>query len=107
MSEAIVLQLVAGCFGVVIALLALFGTILTVLSNRTRQHARAASNNSAQTRDQVTNDHEINLRDDLDAKFRSLNNRLDRQGRQINRLFRNDRELAEEIEQTRDPRRKE
>jgi hypothetical protein len=107
MSEAVLLQLIATTGVVLGALLLFFGTVLTVLSNRTRQHARAASNNTAETRDEVKNDHKTNLRDDLDAKFAEVLAELAgvkstqaTQGRQINHLFRNDRELHEELEQT-------
>jgi hypothetical protein len=100
-SEPVLLQLIATAGVVIAALLLFFGTVLTLLSNRTRQHARAASDNSAQARDQVTNDHTLNLRDDLDEKFRQVNLRFDLQARQIGRLFANDRELHEELEQTR------
>lgn len=100
MSDAVTVQLIATIGVVLTALMVLFGTVLTLMSNRTRQHARAASNNTAQTRDQVTNDHKVNLRDDLDAKFATINRRLDTQSRQIQRLFRNDTELKHELEQT-------
>lgn len=88
-------------FGTIItAVITTIGIVAVALINRTRQHAKAASDNTAETRDEFVNDHKTNLRDDLDAKFAGLNKRLDKQSRQIAALFARDRELAQEIEQT-------
>lgn len=105
-------QIVLAFGSIVVAIITTVGLIAIALINRTRQHAKAASDNTAKTRDEFTNDHKVNLRDDLDEKFAGLeaqmrkqgsqiNGRLDRQARQINKLFANDRDLADELEQTR------
>jgi hypothetical protein len=111
MTEAIQLQLIItfgalGGTGIIT-----LGSILIAIANRTRQHAKAASDNTAETRDQVKNDHTVNLRDDLDGKqadvlatLKTIIDTQGRQGRQIALLFRQDREMAEELEHTQQPR---
>lgn len=66
---------------IVIVFGSIFATIITTIGvvivaslNRTRQHAKNASDNTAQTREQVVNSHSMNLRDDLDEKFQSIAN---------------------------------
>lgn len=82
-----------GALALIIA--ALIGVGVPALVS-TRRHSKAASDNTAETRDELKNSHEVNLRDDLDAKFAGVNSRLDRQGRQIGRLFR----ITDELEDT-------
>ena len=45
--------------------------VVAAISERTRQHAKAA-------REQVQNSHNVNLRDDLDRRFDRLDARLER-----------------------------
>jgi len=58
-----------GAFAIVVA-----ATIPFLFS--IRKHTKAASSNSEQTRNEVMNDHKINLRDDLDQKFKGLYDRM-------------------------------
>lgn len=76
--------------------------IALVLLDRTRRHAKAARVDAATTKEQVTNDHDINLRDDLDKKFAQVFKVQAQHTRQIRGLRAADSRLEKEIEQTRD-----
>lgn len=54
---------------VLVALIGILGSVLVVLLNRTRQHAKA-------TRYQVENNHKINMRDEQDTRHRQNTSRL-------------------------------
>jgi CBS-domain-containing membrane protein len=100
-SEAVQLQLITVIGSILVAVVSGIGLVAVALLNTTRRHAKAASDNTAATRDQVTNSHSINLRDDLDAQFKRMNKKLDAHSRQISKLFRQDAQLAADLEQTR------
>lgn len=117
LTEAVQIQLIIVFGSIACAIVAAVGAIILALVNRTRQHAKAASDNTAATRTQVTNDHKTNLRDDLDDKFKAMGDDLAtvladlgtvkttqaKQGKQISALFSRDNALAKEIEDTKRP----
>ena len=101
MSEAVQVQMILVFGTIMVAVVTTVGLIAVALINRTRQHAKAASDNTAVTRHAITNDHPTNFRDDLDEKFEEVFRLLGIHGRQINRLFVADSKLAADLEATR------
>lgn len=67
LTDAAAVQLIAVIGSIVVAVVTAIGIVIVAMLNRTRQHARAASKNTAETRDEVKNSHEINLRDNIDT----------------------------------------
>jgi len=63
------LELIKQLGAILVALTILTGTVVTVLANRARTHAKAA-------RYQVENDHKTNLRDEQDQRHRDNTSRL-------------------------------
>ena len=68
MTEATLNSLIAAIGAVLVALV---GSNLFV-ANRTRQHARAASNHASEAVTQTKNHHEENLRDNIDRNHRQV-----------------------------------
>lgn len=68
MSESVLVALITA-FGVVLA--AFMGVIIALL-NRTRQHARAASNHASAAAFEVKNHHQTNLRENIDTNHRQV-----------------------------------
>ena len=74
----------------ILGLLTLLGLIVTagfgflsVRATQTRNHARTAATESFKARDQLENNHDSNLRDDLDEKFTMLGDTLTAFGRDL------------------------
>lgn len=110
MSEQLQIQYIVVLGSIAVAVITTIGVIMVARINTAVRHTKAASVNALATRVEVKNDHEVNLRDDLDAKFAGVFEELAalrtgqrRQGRQINALFAADRELEREIENTKQP----
>jgi hypothetical protein len=67
-SEAVLVAVITAV-GVVLA--AFMGVIIALL-NRTRQHARAASNHASEAVAQTKNHHEENMRDNIDRNHQQV-----------------------------------
>ena len=75
---------------IIIALIGVMGTIaiagfgfLGVRANQTRKHASEAASDAFRARDQLENNHDTNIRDDLDEKFSKFGAILEAFGRDM------------------------
>lgn len=73
MSEAVILGLIGAAQGVIAAGLVFLGIVV----QSTRKHARSADQNAAEARDQVTNNHSTNLREEADERHTENAEKLD------------------------------